>query len=98
MKTVSDTEEISIEEISNIVVSDDKNVYGSYVHGLFDTGEIANTILQTLAQRKGITIEEGSFEDYQSFKEKQYDKLADTLRMYMDMEEVYGMLQEAHME
>ena len=98
VKTISDTEEISIEEISNIVVSDDKNVYGSYVHGLFDTGEIANTILQTLAQRKGITIEEGSFEDYQSFKEKQYDKLADTLRMYMDMEEVYGMLQEAHME
>ena len=34
-------------------------------------------------------------EDYQSFKEKQYDKLADTLRLYLNMEEVYGMLRDA---
>ena len=59
---------------------------------------IANTMIQRLAQKKGITIEDKTFEDYQSFKEKQYDKLADTLRLYMNMEEVYGMLQEARME
>lgn len=98
VKDTSDTKVISIEEISDIVVSDDENVYGSYVHGLFDAGEIANTIVQTLAQKKGIHIEDATFEDYQAFKETQYDKLADTLRMYMDMEEVYGMLQEASLE
>ena len=27
--------------------------------------------------------------------EKQYDKLADTLRLYLNMEEVYGMLRDA---
>ena len=30
-----------------------------------------------------------------SFKEKQYDRLADTLREYLDMDAVYGMLREA---
>lgn len=74
------------------------NVYGSYIHGLFDKGEIAAAIVEKLADNKGIKLENGDFEDYQSFKEKQYDKLADTLREYLDMEEIYGMLTEAHME
>ena len=55
-------------------------------------------MVKALAVKKGITIEDGVFEDYQSFKEKQYDKLADTLRAYLNMEEIYGMLKEAHLE
>ena len=74
------------------------NVYGSYVHGLFDREEIVSEVVQTLARRKGIEIREGVFEDYQTFKEKQYDKLAETLRQYLNMEEIYGMLREAHLE
>ncbi len=81
------------------VVSDnDKNVYGSYVHGLFDEGGMANAIVKALAEKKGINIEDGIFEDYQTFKEKQYDKLADTLRVYLDMEKIYGILREANLE
>ena len=33
--------------------------------------------------------------NYQQYKESQYDLLADTLRKYLDMEAVYGILQEA---
>ena len=29
------------------------------------------------------------------FKEEQYDKLAETMREYLDMDAVYGMLREA---
>ena len=75
-----------------------ENIYGSYVHGLFDEGTIANSMIQTLAEKKGIEIENGEFEDYQTFKDKQYDKLADTLRMYLNMEEIYEMLGESHLE
>ena len=75
-----------------------ENIYGSYVHGLFDEGTIANSMIQTLAEKKGIEIESGEFEDYQTFKDKQYDKLADTLRMYLNMEEIYEMLGESHLE
>lgn len=82
-----------------VVVSGNyQNVYGSYVHGLFDQGSMANKIVQTLAEKKGIKIEDGEFEDYQTFKEKQYDKLADTMRLYLNMEEIYGMLREACLE
>ena len=82
-----------------VVTSDmNENIYGSYVHGLFDEGTIANSMIQTLAEKKGIRIENGAFEDYQTFKDKQYDKLADTLRMYLNMEEIYEMLGESHLE
>ena len=59
---------------------------------------MAGDIVKILAKNKGIEIRDGEFEDYQSFKEKQYDKLADILRMYMNMEEVYGMLREANLD
>ena len=75
-----------------------KNVYGTYIHGIFDKGSIAAVIVQTLAEKKGMQIKNGMVEDYESFKAKQYDKLADTLREYLNMEEIYGMLGEAHLE
>ena len=75
-----------------------KAVYGSYIHGLFDQGEIAGRIVNALARKKGISLSTGEMEDYRTFKEKEYDKLADTLRMYLNMEEIYGMLREARIE
>ena len=81
-----------------VVSVKNKNVYGTYLHGIFDKGNVAAAVVNALAEKKGILLENGVFEDYQSFKEKQYDKLADTLREYLNMEEIYGMLTEAHLE
>lgn len=75
-----------------------KKAYGTYVHGIFDKGSIAAAVVQALAKNKGTLIENGVFEDYQRFKEKQYNKLADTLREYLKMEDIYGILREAHLE
>ncbi len=80
------------------IISDGSNVYGSYVHGLFDSAAIAESIVEYLANKKGISVSNGIFEDYQSYKEKQYDKLADTLREYLDMNEIYSMLGEAKID
>lgn len=88
----------TVYETKGIVFGKNKNVYGTYVHGIFDKGNIATAVVQALAKKKGILIKDGTFEDYQSFKEKQYDKLADTLREYLNMEEIYGMLREVHWE
>ena len=83
-------------KITETVVSDSTGcVYGSYIHGLFDKGEIAGHMIQTLAREKGIILEGGVWEDYRTIKERQYDQLADTLREYLRMEEIYGMLREA---
>ena len=56
---------------------------------------MAFALVKALAQRKGIALGHDGIEDYAQFKEWQYDKLADTLRQYMDMEEIYGILEEA---
>ena len=79
----------------NVVSDSTGRIYGSYIHGLFDKGEIAGRMIQTLAREKGISLEDGVWEDYRTIKERQYDKLADTLREYLRMEDIYGMLREA---
>ena len=86
-------------ECKETMISDEKaQVYGSYVHGIFDQGSIAAEVVEALAIKKGITLEDLEFSDYQQFKETQYDKLADTLRIYLDMGAIYGMLREAKLE
>ncbi len=71
------------------------NVYGTYLHGFFDEGELAEAFVRTLADQKGVTLHVESAMDFKQFKETQYDLLADTVRAHMDMEAVYGMLREA---
>ena len=81
-----------------VCAAEDREVYGTYVHGIFDRGRIAAALVEALARRKGIVMADGSLEDYRDFKERQYDKLADTLRAHLDMEAVYGMLREARLD
>mgnify|MGYP004498162555 FL=1 len=71
------------------------NVYGTYVHGIFDEGTLAETLVGILAARKGVVLDTGQMISYGQFKQMQYDKLADGLRKSMDMEAVYAMLREA---
>ena len=70
------------------------NVYGSYVHGIFDRKEIAEHIVDTLAKNKGVVLEKTEILDYKAYKETQYDRLAEILRKHLDMEAVYEMLRE----
>lgn len=72
-----------------------ENVYGTYVHGIFDAGRIAETIVQLLARKKGVTVDTSGVMDYRAFKETQYDLLAENLRKSLDMEKIYGMLRES---
>jgi adenosylcobyric acid synthase len=76
------------------VVMQTGNIYGSYVHGIFDKKEIAVTLLQALAENKGQTFEIENWQDYSDVKEAEYDKLAAVLREHLDMDAIYGMLGE----
>lgn len=71
-----------------------ENVYGTYVHGVFDEDGIAEEIVWLLAEKKGISFEEHEHIDRHAYKESQYDLLADTLRKHLDMEKIYEILQE----
>ena len=68
------------------------NVYGSYIHGIFDAPNVTDTILKALCQQKGIDFDALGTFDMKAYKEQQYDKLADAVREGMDMELVYRIL------
>ncbi|HIS81239.1 MAG TPA: cobyric acid synthase [Candidatus Scatomonas merdavium] len=70
------------------------NVYGSYVHSIFDREQVAERIVQAIGQAKGVDTEDMTGVDYQSFKESQYDILAASLREHLDMKKIYEILEQ----
>lgn len=68
------------------------NVCGTYVHGVFDCGTVARELIKTVAKKKGIAWETASAMDYGAFKEQQYEKLAATLREYLNLEYIYQIM------
>jgi len=69
-----------------------KNVYGTYIHGFFDSENIADTIVTALRKKKGLASQPGTAVSYQEYKEKQYDRLADLLRESLDMDRIYSLM------
>ena len=70
------------------------NVFGTYIHGIFDGPEIAQTIVKILAERKGVELEDLGTLSYAEYKETQYDLLATELREHLNMEKIYEILEE----
>ena len=70
------------------------NVYGSYIHGIFDENGIAETIARALYKERGLEFSEENTFDIHAYKESQYDKLAETVREALDMELIYKILEE----
>jgi len=68
------------------------NIYGSYIHGLFDEQDMIRGIVKMLADKKNIPIELDHISGYRSVKEREFDKLADVLRSSMDMELIYRVM------
>lgn len=71
------------------------DVYGTYVHGVFDQGAAVSALVEEMARKKGLVPEDRIFSDYREYKEKQYDRLADILTRHLDRENIYGILREA---
>lgn len=62
------------------------NVYGTYIHGIFDKEEIARTIVASLLAAKGLDFSDVKAFDIEQHKQTQYDILAEGLRKSLDME------------
>lgn len=68
------------------------NVYGTYVHGIFDVPGIADSLVQSLLKKKGYDIQPEETFNYAAYKEQQYKKLAEELRASLDMNRIYEIL------
>ncbi|MDO4600819.1 MAG: cobyric acid synthase [Eubacteriales bacterium] len=70
------------------------NVFGTYVHGVFDKEECAKALVRLIGEKKGLDVSSLTGVDFAAFKETQYDILADTLRRHLDMKKIYEILEQ----
>lgn len=70
------------------------NVYGTYMHGIFDAPGIAEAVVSALGKKKGIDMGTLGTVDFAQYKETQYDLLAAGLREHLDIEAIYRILEE----
>ncbi len=75
-------------------VAESGNVYGSYIHGLFDENGVAEAVVAALYERRGLPFDPGAGFDRRAYKEGQYDKLAKTVREALDMDLIYKILED----
>lgn len=68
------------------------NIYGSYIHGIFDNAEISECIIEALFRRKGLELDEPPI-DRQVYKQSQYDLLAAEVRRNIDMDYIYKLIE-----
>ena len=69
-----------------------RNVYGSYVHGLFDKKDVAGGVIGLVAKHRGKSVDTGCIADQADHKERQYDRLADLLRKNLDINAIYKIM------
>ncbi len=69
------------------------NVFGTYLHGLFDTGSLTQKLAEFLCQRKGISCEQAAPVSHRAYQEQQFDLLADGIRRALDMQKIYALME-----
>ena len=68
------------------------NVFGTYLHGLFDTGELTEKLTAFLCSRKGLDPAGADLIPMEQYRQQQFDKLADGVRAALDMPAVYAAM------
>lgn len=70
------------------------NIYGSYIHGIFDSEDVAKTLVSSIYKLKGLDESALSGLNVHTYKEQQYDLLAKGIRENIDMKQLYQILDE----
>lgn len=69
-------------------------VFGTYLHGLFDSGDAVEKLADWLAAGKGMEIPHADLGQRAAYRNQQYDLLADAVRESLNMEAVYRAMEE----
>ncbi|MBQ9068663.1 MAG: cobyric acid synthase [Eggerthellaceae bacterium] len=70
------------------------NVYGSYLHGFFDNPQASQALLSSLLATKGLDDSAVTAVDMATYKEQQYDLLAEGIRNHLNMDTIYRIIEE----
>lgn len=95
-KTYSENSNISeIKDSFGNIKSDglaENNILGTYIHGIFDEGDVVKRIIDKLKQEKGIDTATEE-KDINELKNKEYEKLADMLMNYLNIPKIYEIIE-----
>lgn len=68
-------------------------VFGTYLHGLFDSGELTARLASLLAERKGIAVPYFVPENRAAYRDRQYELLADAVEKSLDMKTIRRVME-----
>ena len=69
------------------------NVWGTYLHGLFDSGALTGKLVELLCRRKGLQLELARPLSHAAYQRQQFDLLAEGVRQALDMEKIYRIME-----
>lgn len=69
------------------------NVWGTYLHGLFDSGELTQKLAALLCERKGLAVETAQAVSHAAYQQTQLDLLAQGVREALDLEQIYRVME-----
>ncbi len=76
-------------------VNEEENVFGTYLHGVFDSAAFIRCFIDSVRLKKGIGLYEGASEtSFKAYKEEQYEKLAELLETHLDIDALVAILEE----
>ncbi len=68
------------------------NVFGTYLHGLFDTGALTEALAAFLCRRKGLDPADAGVFSMEQYRQQQLDLLADGVRRTLDLDAIYAAM------
>ena len=77
--------EISLTDDTFIKAVVKDNVFGTYIHGIFENNMITEKIFNTVKRKKGI-LRTKIKETFEEYREKEFDKLEKILRENLNIE------------
>lgn len=80
-------------QVAEGAMSEDGQVFGTYLHGLFDNDRFTRAFVDSLRTRKGLPAlgDGGSYADY---KNRQFDLLSHAMREHIDIERIYQIMRD----
>ncbi|MBP3524568.1 MAG: cobyric acid synthase [Clostridia bacterium] len=83
---------LAIGERIDGVMNESGNVLGSYLHGLFDDGQLFAAIAAYLRGKKGLASANAVPVSMEAFREREFDRIASIVRASVDMDAIYRIL------
>ena len=83
---------LAIGERIDGVMNESGNVLGSYLHGLFDDGQLFAVIAAHLRRKKGLAGTDAAPVNLEAFREREFDRIASIVRASVDMDAIYRIL------